>query len=372
MNSEYGSVGNISTLLNVHQIDNLNKKLEAIYNCPISLVALSSPSITPCGHTFSYQNIRQALENNKSCPLDRRPLTAEELVPNKSLENLNEILEQKFMVVFLAVQKIRFEHECSLSSRPLFKAVKLPCGHAFDQTFFSHTFEIKTQKHCYTCDQSYDVLEVSADVTTSELAEEEYPKYLEKVKYLNSNLESQVVDLQLDDRKEMLTKIFELVLCPISKKTITSPVTGKCGHTFDADSINEKSFCPLDNAELNKSNVVANLKFKEVLDLFNDCSQNKTKAPALDREDRAGVFLILKSNTTLKKIGNIAISLGLLKPVDQPWDFPQFRTFNGNTIPNPEATISGIQGLTKENIPIIHVHQNNSEYLQKGYWNRYQ
>ena len=65
MNSEYENVGNIPISLNVHQIDNFNKQLDAIYNCPISLNSFSSHSITPCGLTYRSQWICESLESKK-------------------------------------------------------------------------------------------------------------------------------------------------------------------------------------------------------------------------------------------------------------------------------------------------------------------
>ncbi len=86
---------------------------------------------------------------------------------------------------------------------------------------------------------------------------------------------------------------------------MTTPVIGNCGHTFELNSINENSKCPLDGEEIQIENLIphdkiTHDKIRRAIELMNEIS------------DAPGVFIYL-SNPTLEKITSIVSELGILK-----------------------------------------------------------
>jgi len=68
----------------------LSETAIAAYTCPISMEVMIDPVITKQGYTFERSAILKWLETRNTCPLCRDPLTAQELVPNKSLRETIE------------------------------------------------------------------------------------------------------------------------------------------------------------------------------------------------------------------------------------------------------------------------------------------
>lgn len=345
------SSGNYLLSLNPQQLSIVSKSISDKLVCPITFDTLISPHTTPCGHTFDYSNICHALEHKKICPLDRQPLTVDVLVENRFAK---ELVEQRIMVIFLAIQGESFSHECIITGEPLFEAVKLPCGHTFSK--FGITKWYEKSKCCPLDNKEFDISDTVYDPTKSLLAQEQYPEYLEKVKLFNLNLSSKVAESHLDDRILIMNKLFEVSICPISKNMIETPVIATCGHTFNATSINEESSCPHDGVKLNKAQVYPNRIAKDLLECLDSKLFKEVNAKiAVDREDRRGVFLFLKPDTTMDRIGKIAMSLGVLR---HAWHYPKFKV-KGQYISNTKIPISQIKSLneTSEGIPILHIMQ---------------
>lgn len=64
--------------------------------CSICVLVIENPVQTPCEHLFCIKCIRDWLCVNKTCPVDSRPLTADNLSePNRVLRNLLNRLDIK-------------------------------------------------------------------------------------------------------------------------------------------------------------------------------------------------------------------------------------------------------------------------------------
>lgn len=181
--------------LSSQQLSLITKYLDDTLVCPILLEPFTFPHISPCGHTFDYSSICQSLENKPICPLDRHPLTDDRLVENLFVKAL---LERQY--------------KCPITQALLFEAVKLPCGHTFSKSGI--TTWAAFQKYC------------PIDYKKFELSE------------------------GMDDKDTFISKLFEVIICPLSKKVIETPVIGPCGHTFEAASIHDQSICPHDKMKL--------------------------------------------------------------------------------------------------------------------------
>jgi STIP1 family protein 1 len=59
--------------------------------CPITLQVMTDPVITPSGETYERQAIEQWLETHGTDPQTRRPLTKEQLIPNRRLKETVEV-----------------------------------------------------------------------------------------------------------------------------------------------------------------------------------------------------------------------------------------------------------------------------------------
>jgi uncharacterized protein YbaR (Trm112 family) len=338
--------------LNPQQLSIVSKYINDKLVCPITFDILTFPHISPCGHTFDYPSICQALEHKKICPLDRQPLTIDTLVQNSLVK---ELIEHQVMIVFLAIQGESFQHDCAIAREPLFEAVKLPCGHTFSKSGITKWYE--KRKYCPLDNKEFDISDMVYNPEKSQLAQEQYPGYLKKVKLFNLNLSSKITDFQLDDRNLLIKKLFEVLTCPISRNIIETPVIGTCGHTFDIASINDESSCPYDSLKLTKAQVVPNRIAKELLECFSSKLFKEMNAKMeVDREDRKGVFLFLKPDTTLDRIGKIAMSLGILGPIKHVWHYPKF-CVKGRYLPDREIPISQIKSLNEisEGIPVLHM-----------------
>ncbi|CAI2382900.1 unnamed protein product [Moneuplotes crassus] len=68
--------------------ENIPKDVEEKLLCPISLEVMTDPVVTPYGHTFDRQNIESYIEKYGICPMTRKPLTKESLIPNYSIREM--------------------------------------------------------------------------------------------------------------------------------------------------------------------------------------------------------------------------------------------------------------------------------------------
>jgi hypothetical protein len=71
------------------------------FRCIISNDWMDDPVITPDGHTYDRSHITRWLTLNAIDPMSRRPLTADDLVPNRALKaaiDLYKPLEQRYLI----------------------------------------------------------------------------------------------------------------------------------------------------------------------------------------------------------------------------------------------------------------------------------
>lgn len=54
--------------------------------CPISLEIMRHPVVTPCGHRFDEHSLSRWLSERGNCPLDRKPLTSEQVKKDGDLK----------------------------------------------------------------------------------------------------------------------------------------------------------------------------------------------------------------------------------------------------------------------------------------------
>ena len=80
----------------------LSEKTISTITCPISLEIMENPITTQYGDTFDKKSLLTWLEKNKHCPLSRRPINIDYLIPNKALKmcidhyrNMNLLPENK-------------------------------------------------------------------------------------------------------------------------------------------------------------------------------------------------------------------------------------------------------------------------------------
>jgi Zinc finger, C3HC4 type (RING finger)/RING-type zinc-finger len=337
-----------SANLDTHQVIQLSKYLEKQMECPISADMVKTPYTTRCGHTFDYPSICQSLEFKKICPVDRAAVASESLIPNKLVK---EVVDQQLKTIFLAKTGDAFAYKCQISGQPLFEAIKFPCGHSFNQSV------LKKFKTCLFDDQPFDISDAIPDIEKRQLAHEHYPEYLRQIKIFNADLDRKVVELRLDDRNESISKINDLIKCPISKNLIKNPVINTCGHTFDIDSIKENTLCPFDQEKISASAVVKNHMAKNILDGYSNISEITAKIDMNVRNDIRGVFLLLKPElSNLKKIEKIAEILGILPPENKKFKSTRFFV-NGARLSDSEVPLSKIERLNeaKSEIPSIYV-----------------
>jgi hypothetical protein len=64
----------------------LSEKTISTITCPISLEIMEDPITTQYGDTFDKKSLMTWLEKNKYCPLSRRLINIDYLIPNKALK----------------------------------------------------------------------------------------------------------------------------------------------------------------------------------------------------------------------------------------------------------------------------------------------
>lgn len=79
------SISNTGTLSSTNQ----SNSLESFF-CPISQEIMKDPVITKYGITYDRASILGWLEKSNTCPITRKPLSKEELIPNYTLKNIIE------------------------------------------------------------------------------------------------------------------------------------------------------------------------------------------------------------------------------------------------------------------------------------------
>ena len=70
--------------------NNIPKDVEEKLICPISLEVMTDPVVTPYGHTFERKTIEEYIDRNGICPITRKPLTKQALIPNYSIREMLE------------------------------------------------------------------------------------------------------------------------------------------------------------------------------------------------------------------------------------------------------------------------------------------
>jgi len=68
----------------------VSKKTISALSCPISLEIMEDPVVTRYGDTFDKKHLLNWLNKNELCPLSRRPININELIPNKNLKDCIE------------------------------------------------------------------------------------------------------------------------------------------------------------------------------------------------------------------------------------------------------------------------------------------
>lgn len=71
--------------------DQLCKLIEDSEECPICFGILTDPRITPCAHAFCFACISEVLARDPKCPMDRRRISARELVEPPPLIELTQL-----------------------------------------------------------------------------------------------------------------------------------------------------------------------------------------------------------------------------------------------------------------------------------------
>lgn len=71
--------------------DQLSKLIEDSEECPICFGILTDPRITPCAHAFCFACISEVLARDPKCPMDRRRISARELVEPPPLIELTQL-----------------------------------------------------------------------------------------------------------------------------------------------------------------------------------------------------------------------------------------------------------------------------------------
>ena len=344
-------------LLNTNQtqLSIISNYINDEFICPLTFDFPVSPHISPCGHTYDYKTLCQSLEHRKECPLDRQPLTMDELIPNRFAK---ELIEQRVMVIFLAIRglTLEFELRCPISCEPLFNAVKLPCGHTFSHDGITSWYD-EIRKGCPLCNTPFDISDAIPDAKTSQSAREKYPEYLKKIQLFNSNLLKKVTASQLDDRTPCIRKLAEVLTCPISNNIFKKPVIGSCGHTFDMASIFDKSSCPHDGAKLSKASVVPNRLAGEFIEFLNDkCFKADVKKNIIKAGEQ-GVYLFLKPDTQFDRIKKIVNTILSKEFIESNGIFlrhyrPKFFS-NGHWISDEKTPIAQIKPLNDSSGDIL-------------------
>lgn len=67
-------------------------ELTHLLSCPQSHLLMQDPVIDPCGHTFEREQIEGRISVNPTCPLSKRPITVDQLMPNRAVRLALEIL----------------------------------------------------------------------------------------------------------------------------------------------------------------------------------------------------------------------------------------------------------------------------------------
>jgi hypothetical protein len=73
----------------------LEKLTEETLVCPITQTLLENAVVGRSGHTFSEPAIRKWLNQQKTNPLTREPMSAKELVPNYVVHDVVQILKEQ-------------------------------------------------------------------------------------------------------------------------------------------------------------------------------------------------------------------------------------------------------------------------------------
>lgn len=73
--------------------------IKKLLTCPITCTIMRKPTMTPEGHTYEYDAIRDWVEKKGNDPMTRTPLTIESLKPNRALENIISTLGPSSFVI---------------------------------------------------------------------------------------------------------------------------------------------------------------------------------------------------------------------------------------------------------------------------------
>lgn len=284
--------------------DLLIKELEPLLDSPVEFERFTDPKITPCGHSFEQRELERIIQHDSLCPIDRKKIVPKDLRPDLFIRTISNL---KLTKVVLETP-LSIKHKCPIDFKPLFEAVKLPCGHSYNFSALAQWYQ--TVQVCPEDAIEFDINDVAYDTESIKLAKNEYGDYVKKAQKQNLELDSKVSKDNLDDRPELLKMFY----CPISKEIIKDPVTGICGHTFDKKSIGKKSRCPIDKSKITAQNVSENFLARKILEVFKKYSDFR-EIPPDDSEPK--VILFVDSNTMIKKVSQIIHSIGFTFSEDE-------------------------------------------------------
>ncbi|MBS4168978.1 U-box domain-containing protein [Parachlamydia sp. AcF125] len=344
-------------------------------SCPISLDTFSAPVISPCGHTFDFPYICQHLEHKAKCPLDRKPLTVEQLRSNPIIKDLTSVLNN-IAAIFISTheQAPTFKHRCVLSRELLTNPAVLPCHDEHPMIFNESSLikfswsrmksklgvgadilfkenatleEFATNKgviSCPACNTEYEPTEIIKNqewLTELKLkAAEEYVGFLQRLKLFNAALAKRVETENLDDR----SVVTSILTCPISKKIFKDPLVAKCGHTFDKSSFAMPGKCPHDEVALSLEEAIPNLLVKDTVDRLN-AKVSSIFCDLPHSEDISGTWLYLKKGSSIKRIKQIMRQLGFYQV--KPPSAPLFATAGGYNL-KKGSSIKRIKQITRQ------------------------
>ena len=94
-------------------LDYIKEKFVGYLNCPLSADIFYEPVITPEGQTFEKEYLLKYLKTKKENPLTRNKLWEEQLIENKLVKNLCEILNQSEFSIdnFIKIKKLLINPE---------------------------------------------------------------------------------------------------------------------------------------------------------------------------------------------------------------------------------------------------------------------
>lgn len=113
------------------------KNLDALFNCPIGLFVMTNPVITPQGTSYECDQLLDALEKNKSDPMDRSYLNANMAIVNPLCMDVIDLLFKSTTALHdeLDLNALRKLLTCPLSGEPLTDPVVTIDGITYERLY---------------------------------------------------------------------------------------------------------------------------------------------------------------------------------------------------------------------------------------------